>query len=118
MKYAHLAAHFRTMCSGSACLPHAQSLSAHPSPCLSSLDRRTLNLLQAERKKRQNEAELQTYQHDWKQHVLRLKEYFDSQGLKNVDPLGMQPYVHLEHHLSMSIALSAVQVTCTHHHHM
>ena len=84
----------------------------------SSLDKWTLNLLQAERKKRQNEAELQTYQHDWKQHVLRLKEYFDSQGLKNVDPLGMQPYVHIETHLSMFTVQSAGQVTCTHHHHV
>lgn len=46
-------------------------------------------MVQAERKKKQSEAELQQYQHDWKQHVLRLKAYFDSQGLQNVDPLGM-----------------------------
>ena len=44
--------------------------------------------LQAERKKRESEAELQAYQHDWQQHVLRLKEYFESQGLQNVDPSG------------------------------
>lgn len=39
-------------------------------------------------KKKRNEAELQQYQHDWKQHVLRLKEYMDKQGLHNADPLG------------------------------
>ena len=40
-------------------------------------------------KKKRSEAELQQYQHDWKQHVLRLKEYFDNQGLENADPLGI-----------------------------
>ncbi len=31
---------------------------------------------------------MQAYQHDWKQHVLRLKNYFERQGLQNVDPSG------------------------------
>ena len=42
--------------------------------------------MQAERKQRSHEAEVQAYQHDWKQHVLRLKNYFERQGLQNVDP--------------------------------
>ena len=50
--------------------------------------------LQAERKKRESEAELQAYQHDWKQHVLRLKDYFESQGLQNVDPSGGSYSLH------------------------
>ena len=44
------------------------------------------DVLQAERKHRSHEAEVQAYQHDWKQHVLRLKNYFERQGLQNVDP--------------------------------
>jgi len=45
---------------------------------------------QAERKLRSHEAEVQAYQHDWQQHVLRLKTYFERQGLQNVDPSGEQ----------------------------
>lgn len=45
--------------------------------------------LQAERKHRSHEAEVQAYQHDWQQHVLRLKDYFERQGLQNVHPSGL-----------------------------
>ena len=45
--------------------------------------------MQAERKHRSHEAEVQSYQHDWQQHVLRLKDYFERQGLQNVDPSGL-----------------------------
>ena len=45
-------------------------------------------VVQAERKHRSHELEVQAYQHDWKQHVLRLKNYFERQGLQNVDPSG------------------------------
>ena len=45
-------------------------------------------ILQAERKHRHHEAEVQSYQHDWQQHVLRLKNYFERQGLQNVDLSG------------------------------
>ncbi|KAA6417573.1 MAG: hypothetical protein FRX49_12448 [Trebouxia sp. A1-2] len=43
---------------------------------------------EADRRHRHHEAEVQAYQHDWKQHVLRLKNYFERQGLQNVDPSG------------------------------
>lgn len=43
---------------------------------------------EAERKHRHHEAEVQSYQHDWQQHVLRLKNYFERQGLQNVDLSG------------------------------
>ncbi|KAL3146023.1 hypothetical protein ABBQ38_015378 [Trebouxia sp. C0009 RCD-2024] len=43
---------------------------------------------EAERKHRSHEAEVQSYQQDWQQHVLSLKDYFQRQGLQNVDPSG------------------------------
>ena len=42
---------------------------------------------------------MQAYQHDWKQHVLRLKSYFDRQGLQNVDPSGALTWNSQSHQL-------------------
>lgn len=61
--------------------------------------------VQAERKHRSHEAEVQAYQHDWQQHVLRIKNYFERQGLQNVDPSG-------EHDVQVSGGVHPVWVVC------
>lgn len=57
-------------------------------PCLTAVAKQQHLPLQAERKHRSHEAEVQSYQQDWQQHVLSLKDYFQRQGLQNVDPSG------------------------------
>ena len=78
-------------------------------------------MLQAERKHRSHEAEVQAYQHDWQQHVLRLKDYFERQGLQNADPSGERAgachpcwhaYLPWRQHLSCAAFHWSYQMAC------